>query len=384
MQIIPKIEPIKMKHKDKAGLEGDFLTSGSPKSRKPPRKLFSSSHGRRSPAPKSSRTPKAGKRSCTTIVSYRESKALHMKNFEYIQREGKGEDGETPELYGSLSKEEYEEQMSDMSWRIILSPDTNDINLEHMTKAFIEKLEAHTGYKFKWIAANHYDTAKHHTHILIDGNDKHGRQVRFQPPTLVKNLMREYARDICTTLAGPLTESEEIKRLADSTEKNYFTQLDKTIKEYLSGTTVKKSYMTNKNERYMTKRLDYLVKLGLATYSKKDMSYTIAENWEEELRKLGRYNTYLDGFNWAGCSKENYYLHDPKKDGDIQGEVIRRYTMQKDSNNFAILLRQNDGKVAYVPLNFFPTNCLPGDKISITNKDKKTLINNNTRGNNQA
>ena len=382
MSLIPKMETIKAKGEiEGMGIETKPLTYKPNKKTKLPRSIFTNNHKSLKPQNKSylNKSSKIDRRqACTTKVSYRTSKDLHIKNLEYIQKEGKDRDGGQPELYGSLTKEEYEKQMTDINWRIILSPETDEIDLTTMTKAFIEKLEEHTGYKFKWVAANHFDTAKHHSHILIDGKDKNGRDVKFLPQNLIKNVMREYARDICTTLSGEVTDEQIRQKTENSVSKNYYTSLDKTIQKYCINRHVN-DYSANKNSREITRRLDYLVSLELAEYSKEKMCYIMKEGWNEKLKQLGKYNTFLDGWNWANCPKEDYYLHEIQKNGDIEGKVIRRYTMQKDSNNFAIIIQKKDGKVAYVPLNFFPKNCLPGDEITITRKDSKTYIRNNTQ-----
>lgn len=312
---------------------------------------------------------------CTTIVKYRNSKELHQKNLDYIQKEGKSLDGGKPELYGSDDIEQYKKHMKDLNWRIILSPDSNNIDLNVLTHTFIERMEKETGYKFTWIAANHYDTAKHHTHILINGIDKNGRKVQFLPKEYIKNMMRENSRDICTSLIGRRTINDIQRKKEEAVEKNYFTMLDKTIESYLENNILTKSYMNNYNERLLTKRLDYLISLGLCNYSKNTQVFTFQKDWKEQLKIMGKYNMYLDGFKYAKCSKDKYKIHILDKDGTIEGKILKKYIMQKDSNNFAFIIQKKDGNVSYVPLPFYPKDCFDGDTIKIENtKQNKTHI----------
>lgn len=58
---------------------------------------------------------------------------------------------------------------------------------------------------------------------------------------------------------------------------------------------------------------------------------------------------------------------------------MKIYTMQKDSNNFAVVLKTREGKGLYVPLNFYPEGCFTGDDIKIETRNKKTYINNFNR-----
>ncbi len=310
---------------------------------------------------------------CTAKVSYRPTMEAHLKNLEYIQKEGKNINGGKPELYGNCTLEEYKEKMVEKNWRIILSPNSNDINLNLLTEEVIKKIEQHTGYKLNWVAANHYDTAHHHTHILINGIDKNGRDVFF-PPEFIKSVIREYSKKICTNMIGYKTENDYEKKLKNNVSSNYFTQLDKTIQKYQNNNIVGTEYFKNKYSNLITDRLQYLISLNLCSYNKNTKQFTLNNNWEEELRKYGKYNTYLEGFSYANTTPENYYLHNIKENGNIKGTVLKRFTMQKDSNNFAILLKTEDNKVAYVPLPFYPRDCFNGDTIEISNNQNKINI----------
>jgi len=109
---------------------------------------------------------------CTVKVHFSKSGEAHRKQLEeYLVREGTDIDGSRAKLYGT-NPEEYRENMVDKNFRIILSPQSDKINLKNMTEQFVKKLEQQTGYTFYWQAANHYNTAHPHAHILINGKDK--------------------------------------------------------------------------------------------------------------------------------------------------------------------------------------------------------------------
>lgn len=311
---------------------------------------------------------------CTTKVSYRKTKDLHIKNLAYIQKNGKGINNDNPELYGSDELNEYEKNMDELSWRIILSPENSNVDLNTLTKEFIKKLEEQTGYKLTWIAANHYDTAKHHTHIIINGKDKNGKEIHFRPE-MIKNLMRTYSKQICTQMIGYKTENDINENLKDKIFSNSYTRIDRVIERFEKNGKIDNSYLEKDYSKTITDRLDYLLKLGLGQYNKAEHSYILNQNWKDELKIYGKYNTYITGFNYANVTPENYYLHNVNENGNIKGKLIKKFIMQKDSNNFAILLKQENGKVAYVPLPFYPNNCKINDNIEITIENKKTYVN---------
>lgn len=345
-----------------------------------PTKLFTSYHKTKSSSGYNLYNKTNYKQDCTVRGSYRTTKDLHIKNFEYIQKEGKGLNGQEPELYGSDNKEEYKNKMVDKNWRYILSPGTNQINLDVFTKRFVEKLENETGYKLTWVAANHYDTDNYHTHLLINGIDKNGREVNFLPREKVKYLFRIYAQDICTEMIGSKTKNQLETEFIKMIKKNYYTKLDKKIETMIdSQNELNKDFLQTNKGDLLNQRIQHLMILKLCEYDKKKQKFIFKNNWTEELKLLGKYNTYADGFKYASCSPNEYYIHDLNKDGKIEGKLLHKYIRQKDSNNFALVIQRNDGRVGYVPLDFYPKNCFNGDIIKIEKGNTKTFINNYTR-----
>lgn len=315
----------------------------------------------------------------SVIAKYRNDKAGHMKNLEYIHKEGKSIDGGKPELYGSeINEDEYKKLAVEKNWRIIISPQQNNIDLKAMTETFIEKLEFETGYKFTWIAANHYDTDNFHTHLLINGKDKNGKDVLFLPREKVKQLFRMYTNKICTQMVGYRKESDIEKDYENMERKNYLTKLDKIILPLINNNILSRSYLTGKRQVNLNNRLKYLEEIGLCEFKKDIGTYIFKENWNDELITLGKYNTFYDGFKYAECGSDRYSLYKPEM-GTVSGQIKKIYTMQKNSNNFAVVIKTEDGKGFYIPLNFYPENCYTGDKIKIETKNKYTLINNYSR-----
>lgn len=378
MKLYPDMELFKT-NELKLGLEPK-ITNRKNKSIYLSTKKKSSGKGRRTKTVSSHSNNSISKKRQEVFVntSYRIGKDLHTKNLQYIQKEGKGREGENPQVYGSTSLEEYQKNLNEKSWRIILAPGTNKVNLEVFTKEFIKRLERFTNYKFEWLAANHYDTTHHHTHVIIQGKDMDGKDIKFAKGT-VRKIMRETARDLCTSLVGYQTNDDIAERKREQIKSNRFTGLDITLEKYIKDGILTKDYMKNKDQDFLTNRLDYLKELGLIEYSKKNQSFKFNENWKDELKILGKYNTFYEGFNYANCEPEKYNLHEMKQNEKIEGTVLKKFIRQKDSNNFAIVLKKNDGTVSYVPINFYPKDIKTGDEITIQKLDKKTFINKHNR-----
>jgi len=77
---------------------------------------------------------------CTVKMHYSKSMEAHKEQINrYLVKEGKGKDGTKPELYGT-PQEEYRKNMTNKNFRIFMSPGSNNIPLETLTKSFITTL----------------------------------------------------------------------------------------------------------------------------------------------------------------------------------------------------------------------------------------------------
>jgi hypothetical protein len=281
-------------------------------------------------------------------MQYSKSLAAHRVQLEkYLVREGTDRDGSRAALYGT-DTEEYRRNMTEKNFRIFLSPQSGKVDLSGLTQKFVMKLEASTGYKLYWQAANHYNTAHPHAHLLINGKDKNGRDVEF-PRDLVRTFMREYARDICTAQTGPRTRKDlEIEREQELSASR-FTGVDKRIKQ-LCGGTFRVNLAGEKQDRQrVLARLEYLRKLKLCVY--KDGGYKLSPRWEENLKANGRYNAFLKARGVLQHTPPALLRLYSGFEGRISGRVAKVYRTDGDaSDNHAVVVEALDGRAYFVPL----------------------------------
>jgi hypothetical protein len=308
-------------------------------------------------------------------MRYSRSFAAHN---EYIVREGTGEkvladlgercagkNKERAKLYG-VDADEYRKRMVSKNFRIFLSPEKAGVPLPALTKSFINKLEKHTGYRFYWVAADHYNTAHPHTHILINGKDRNGRDVLFKRE-VVKTFMREYARDVCTTLAGQRTREEMLEEAERRLEANGFTATDERLKAFMKEDRLD---ITKIDGLYFPKgkyekRLEHLRKLKVCEYA--GGSYRFTAGWEETLRTMGRYNGYLRAFDDLKYTKREKLNLYRSEQGIKSGKVTKIYKTDEVSDNHAVLLEAVDGRAYFVPL-FRKPKAREGDLVEILPK----------------
>jgi len=287
---------------------------------------------------------------CVVKMQYSDSRNAHRLQLEkYLVREGTDIGGGHAKLYGTES-DEYRKNMVERNFRIFLSPQSGKVDLKALAEKFMLKLQRAAGHKLYWQAANHYNTAHPHAHLLINGMDKAGKQVEI-PKDIVKTFMREYARDICTAQLGIRTRKElDIEKEQELTARRY-TRLDRRIKELCNGTFKVNSagaINTHERERIMA-RIESLRKMKLCVY--KDGAYKLSPRWEENLRANGRYNSFLKARSVLRYSKPASLRVFSGGQGQLIGKVTKVYRTDGDaSDNHAIILESLDGKAYFVPL----------------------------------
>jgi len=285
---------------------------------------------------------------CIVKMQYSNSGIAHQIQLEkYLVREGTDIDGSRAKLYGT-DIDEYRSNMVDKNFRIFLSPQSDKIDLKEMTEKFMRTLEQRTGYKFYWQAANHYNTAHPHAHILINGRDQNGKEVEI-PRDIVKTFMREYARDICTSQIGNRTSDEIALEKERELEAQRFTKTDESIQALCSvNFSINPKNIYTNRERILA-RIENLRKMGMCSYS--DGAYRFSPQWEENLRANGRYNTFLTARTQLHYSDQSSLKVFSGADGVVTGRVTRIYRPEDDtSNNHAVIIEGLDGKAYFVPL----------------------------------
>jgi hypothetical protein len=305
-------------------------------------------------------TPDARQR-CVVKTHYSKSMRAHLEQInKYLAREGAGKDGRGAGLYGT-PEAEYRRHMAAKNFRIFLSPASNEIPLKTLTGAFMKKLELETGRKLYWVAADHHNTAHHHTHILINGTDRDGRDV-FIPRDLVKTLMRESARDICTSLAGPRARADMALEKKAALTANRYTYLDERIKALAFENRIDCGGIKKDRERYAA-RLDHLKTLGLCKW--KEGVYVLSPGWEETLKTAGRYNMFLDARSrYTDGSKAALYNSGM---GNKRGVIRKIYKTDEVSDNHAVLLESDEGKAYFIPL-FRKPEAREGETVTVIPK----------------
>jgi len=223
-------------------------------------------------------------------------KAMRL-HLDYIQRDSAAREGDRGTVYNReevfVDAEDFEERSRDdrHHFRVIVSPeDGKDIgDLKTFTRNVMTQMERDLKTDLDWVAANHYDTANPHTHIVIRGVRDDGKDLVI-PREYISHGMRGAAENIATLELGPVTEIDVAKKLALQTRQERFTSLDKDLTDMAESQIVNLSKLpTNGSDwshRLKVWRLKHLSRMGLAEkvgFGK----WRIDSNLERTLRRLG-------------------------------------------------------------------------------------------------
>lgn len=309
------------------------------------------------------------KQPCMVKMFYTDSKVTH-RNFlrEYMTQATKKEVEDKPVLFNDEYEEvpeeailEYEENMVDLGFKFIISPESQRVPMKQLVRQYVHNLEEMTGYKFRWFAATHTDTGHIHSHLLINGVDKNGKKVRF-PPNVIKELARSMASNICTDLIGARSREQIENARRNLPKAKRWTKIDERIAEQGGYVKFERAKLVAGNEYEASKitgddteiqRLTTLVELGLALkYEKMNPPvYYLEKNWQEKLRYIGRYTTYLEArkkLRWTPYYNLEMYSGET---GQIEGIVTQVHNMDDEGvwNNAVIIENKRLGKAWYVP-----------------------------------
>lgn len=314
------------------------------------------------------------KQLCVCKMRYSMNKQVHQKFLDhYMVQENKPEVINKPKLFGNISQEEYKKLMSKKCFKWIISPERNltEEQLKLVARNFIERTQQHLGKKLDWQGAVHQDTSHNHVHLLINGVDQEGKDLKL-PKNFIQKISHNIMSEYLTAVLGERTPEEIAAAKENRVYAERFTEYDGFIEE-LENPIPDKEYPSEvfTEDLKLRKRLEFLEDFGLAKYSQG--KYKLEKDWKDTLRNTGKYNTY------SICRKD-YKFKDREikmysaEIGKIKGKVSRYYNMNdEDIWNNAIVVDDINGKTSwYVPLY--------KEEDSLLNKEIELSLSKNQKG----
>jgi YD repeat-containing protein len=238
--------------------------------------------------------------------------ALHLR---YIARDGVERDGSKGVLYtadGPARADAFEEPRpgEKHQFRIIVSPeDGAELDLTAYVRRLMATVERDLGCRMEWAAVNHHDTGHPHTHVLIRGVDRDGRELRFDRAYISSGL-RWRAQELATDELGPRLERDVRKAQEREVTQERFTSLDRQLEQRAQdgGVAPHVRARGGADAAMLIARLEHLEGLRLAERQSRT-TWSLAEGWRERLRRLGERGDILQQIHAAvGGDSSRYHV----------------------------------------------------------------------------
>jgi hypothetical protein len=213
---------------------------------------------------------------CAVRITYSKNKIAGQwrAHGRYIAREGAaGEksagfsnEGEGTEPSQALDR--WQKEGDARLWKFIVSPEFGErVDMEHLTRELMQKMEGDLGTKLEWVAVRHFNTEHPHVHVALRGRRDDG-SVLDLPREYVKAGIRLIAEDLCTRQLGYRTELDAREAERREVSQARVTSLDRIIDRVNSGDSGYFTFqpMTSKPQqvRHLESRLAFLKTMDLA------------------------------------------------------------------------------------------------------------------------
>lgn len=295
--------------------------------------------------------------------------AAFRAHLKYIQRDGVERDGPDGErrggnLYGrdadKLDDSDFLERSEGdrHQFRVILSPEDADQlgDLKTNTRVFMAQMEKDLGTPLDWVAVDHHNTGHPHTHIVIRGKDRFGKDLIIARDYLTQG-MRRRAQEIVTETLGPRRDMEIARSQQSEVAKDRLTSIDRDLAKLETDGRVTIGSATGAQDRFQRSlhlsRLKHLEGLKLAARDGRTQ-WRMAEDWQDCLREMGRRGDIIRSLSRAAgrdASKEAAAF-DPASETQktVLGRVISDGAGDELRDTRFLAVEGADGRLWHVPV----------------------------------
>jgi type IV secretory pathway VirD2 relaxase len=199
----------------------------------------------------------------------------------------------------------------------------------------MKQMEADLGTKLDWIAVDHHNTGRPHTHIIVRGITDDGKTLNIAGDYIAYGI-RERASEIVTRELGRQTELEVTKQLEREVDADRFTGLDRMLIAEQQGREFSDLRpdqdmrdTARQNRALLIERARKLERMGLATEIETG-KWIVSAKAEATLRELGERGYIIKTMHRAlereGLAEDRhparYVLHRENATERIVGRVL--------------------------------------------------------------
>ena len=283
----------------------------------------------------------------------------HMR---YIQRDGVTREGLPGELYGPETDladgDEFLKRTAGdrHQFRFIVSAEDGAEypDLKPYVRRLMTQVEQDLGTKLDWVAVDHFNTERPHTHIVLRGVDDRGENLIIAREYISHGL-RERASELATLDLGPRTDHEIEARLRHDVDQERLTAIDRRLLRRMDTDRTVAAIDNDPFQQSITSgRLRKLRAMDLA----EDVGggrYRLAEGLEDTLRRMGERGDVirlmqreLSDRRLDRAGVEQVVSKDLRE--PLVGRVINRGISDEHRDRHYLIIDGVDGRVHYVDI----------------------------------
>jgi type IV secretory pathway VirD2 relaxase len=283
----------------------------------------------------------------------------HMR---YIQRDGVTREGLPGELYGpETDRADGEDFLKRTSgdrhqFRFIVSAEDGAEypDLKPYVRRLMHQVEQDLGTRLDWVAVDHFNTERPHTHIVLRGVDDRGDNLVIAREYIAHGL-RERASELVTLDLGPRTDHEIEARLRHDVDQERLTAIDRRLlRRADNAREVSPADNDPFQQSIAAGRLRKLKAMDLA----EDIgggSYRLADGLEQTLRRMGERGDIirlmqreLTARRLDRAGVEQVIATEVRE--PIVGRLIQRGLSDEHRNRHYAMIDGIDGRVHYVDI----------------------------------
>ena len=300
--------------------------------------------------------------------------AAFSKHINYLQRDGVERDGSGGEIYTREGREVDLEGFAERSqkdrhqFRFIVSPeDASQIqDLKAYTRELMTIMERDLGTRLDWVAVDHHNTGRSHTHIVVRGKDASRKDLVIAPDYIGRGF-RKRASMLATEMLGPRRDLEILRQRARETQQERFTSIDRQIIGIQENGLVVIGPASTAKDRFerdmRLQRLKHLEKLRLAE-KRPNSEWQLQRGWDETLKAMGKRGDIIKaiaaGMEPGHVPKSVRFIEErPASAAPLLGVVFRQGPSDELRDTRFLLVRDFDGHMWHVAAGEMKNGPLP-------------------------
>jgi type IV secretory pathway VirD2 relaxase len=240
-------------------------------------------------------------------------------------------------------------------------------DLKPHTRALMAAAEKDLGTPLDWIAVDHHNTGRPHTHVIIRGRADDGRDLVIAKDYLTKGLRRR-ASELVTEALGPRRDLEIMRAEQADVVRDRYTGLDRRVFNRARNNALDLEKPTNSGARFddalARRRLRYLEQLGLARRLSTNQ-WQLSNDWNETLRQMGRRDDIVRAITAKYRETDianRVRIYDPSqtKGASLQGRIVGSVPVDELHSRRHLIVEGVDGLTWSIDVGPNPSGSLPG------------------------